>query len=215
MTVETVSLSYRELAERLRVSPDAARMKAKRKAKAGLWRIIPGNHPLDRVTIELPLTDLITSEHAGGEQEEAITVVRPSKTKNPQPEQSQERVDELTVFIEGLLAAQSRAEKLTEQLQEAHAAHARTISQLHAQINALAADVRAEKEAHLGTAIDLGQQLRAAHNALHQDGLARVAAETREKAVTAELERALEAATQLQATIDHLQRPWWKKLAKG
>lgn len=31
-------LSYRDLAERLGISPDAARMKAKRKAKAGAWK---------------------------------------------------------------------------------------------------------------------------------------------------------------------------------
>jgi hypothetical protein len=215
MKEEMVCLSYRELAERLRVSPDAARMKAKRKAKAGLWRIIPGNHPLDRVTIELPLTDL-NSSSAKGEADAPVAPERTPKSIGPQrPEREHERADELYVFIEGLLAAQSRTEHLTDQLQEAHAAHAKTVARLHAEINALAADIRAEKEAHLGTAIDLGQQLRAEQNAHNQDAIALAAAQTRETAVSAELERAREAAAQLQAKIEQLQRPWWKKLTGG
>jgi hypothetical protein len=59
-------LSYRELAERLSISPDAARMKAKRKVKAGLWRLIPGNHPSDRVTVEIPANDLGVQPSRGG-----------------------------------------------------------------------------------------------------------------------------------------------------
>lgn len=69
-------LSYRALAERLAISPDAARMKAKRKA----WRIIPGNHPNDPVMVEVPLTAL--SERVPREQRNR-TATRTSPPERP------------------------------------------------------------------------------------------------------------------------------------
>jgi hypothetical protein len=219
-----VHVGYRELAERLHVSLAAARKKAKRKAEAGLWRIIPGNHPADRVLIEVPAEDLDVP---------APTTERPvrlpvaiGRTTTLQPaDNALDRAEELAIFITGLLAAQRRIEELTNQLQDAHAARYETAAQLNARIDALNLDIKAEKNAHLGTASELGQKLRLAHNAhvatanelgeklrvvqeaRSQDAADLGATEARELAFAAELERA-------RREIEQLRRPWWMKLTR-
>lgn len=47
---ETVLLTYRELAARLGITVNSARIKARRRK----WRIVPGNHPLDPARVEVP-----------------------------------------------------------------------------------------------------------------------------------------------------------------
>lgn len=51
-------LTYRDLANRLGISPDAARMKANRKVKAGLWRFLPDDGPGQERRVEIPSADL-------------------------------------------------------------------------------------------------------------------------------------------------------------
>src|SRR3954454_2253488 len=51
---DTISLTYKELAERLGMSPDSARIKARRLK----WPVIPGNHPGDPVHVRVPLSAL-------------------------------------------------------------------------------------------------------------------------------------------------------------
>jgi hypothetical protein len=58
MADDLVSLSYRELAKHFGIGIDGARMKAHRAVKKGRWRIRPGNHPQDAVTVILPREDL-------------------------------------------------------------------------------------------------------------------------------------------------------------
>ena len=41
-----VSVTYREIAERFGIGVEGARLKAKRRAAKGLWRIVPGDAPL-------------------------------------------------------------------------------------------------------------------------------------------------------------------------
>jgi hypothetical protein len=48
---DTVPLTYRELGERLGLSPDSARIKAKRRK----WQMIPGNHPSEPVRVLVPV----------------------------------------------------------------------------------------------------------------------------------------------------------------
>src|SRR3954470_17510928 len=49
-----VTVTYREIAERFGIGIEGARLKAKRRAAKGLWRIVPGNHPQDIVRVEVP-----------------------------------------------------------------------------------------------------------------------------------------------------------------
>lgn len=52
--VEVVSLTYRELADRLGITINSARIKARRRK----WRVLPGNHPLDPARVEVPVAAL-------------------------------------------------------------------------------------------------------------------------------------------------------------
>lgn len=107
MAEETVSLTYRELAERLAISTDAARMKARRATKSGRWRIIPGNHPSDPVRVELPAVDAGIPNATGGEQAGRSTGERKGRTIT--------RTDS-DALATALQSAQARIAELTDQL---------------------------------------------------------------------------------------------------
>jgi hypothetical protein len=49
-----VTATYREIAERFGIGIEGARIKAKRRAAKGIWRVIPGNHPQDIIRVEIP-----------------------------------------------------------------------------------------------------------------------------------------------------------------
>jgi flagellar biosynthesis GTPase FlhF len=126
----TEKLSYRELGARLGISPDGARMKAKRKVAAGRWRIIPGNHPSDQVLVELPADDLVRS--VGWERSAQPSPEQSPRT--PQPEQANATTDRALAALSeavGLLRpAQEQIERLHGQLMEAKAAHHRDAMEL-------------------------------------------------------------------------------------
>ena len=151
MDSDLTKLSYRDLADRLGISADAARMKAKRKAKAGQWRIIPGNHPSDKVMVELPAADL--SERVGGEQAERAVPERSPRTHIP--EQANGLAEH---FLAQLAAAQERIEALTDQLVEAKEAHKRDAMDLAA-TEAREMGTKAELERALADLAALQRQL--------------------------------------------------------
>ena len=107
---ELLHLTYKELGQRMGVSVDAARMKAKREAKKGRWQIIPGNHPSDKVTILIPDSDLnAQGERVGTDAPEHL---ERTKGQTPKPEQDER------LFIM-YADAQARIQALTDQLLEA------------------------------------------------------------------------------------------------
>ena len=107
---ELTHLTYKELAGRLGISVDAARMKAKREAKKGRWQIIAGNHPSDKVTVVIPDSDLnAKGERVGGDAPEHN---EGGKGRTPEPERDQKL---FTLYME----AQQRIQALTDQLLEA------------------------------------------------------------------------------------------------
>lgn len=120
-------LTYRGLAERLGVSADAARMKAKRKVKAGAWRIIPGNHPSDPVLVEVPLAELNGPERDGGGRPERKQGERQPRT--PFPEQANASLERA---LASMADAQTRVRELTDQLIDAKDAHRRDAAELAA-----------------------------------------------------------------------------------
>ncbi len=193
-------LSYRELADRLGVSPDAARMKAKRKVKAGLWRIIPGNHPSDRVLVELPANDL-------GVRASRVGTVQPTRTPEQTPEHTTNSIADR--LLDELAAARARNDHLTDKLLEAKdvlgIAYDKliTLNQelVSARIELIAAkdQVIEAKEAHKRDERDLA------------------ATEMREMGTKAELERALADIAMRERQVlgvekhekRHRQRAWW------
>lgn len=146
-------LTYRALAERLGISPDAARMKAKRKVKAGGWRIIPGNHPSDPVLVEVPLAELNGTERVGGEQEGRSRGERNPRTHAP--EQANALAEQA---LASLIDAQTRIRELTDQLVAAKDAHRHDAAELAAaEMRELG--TKAELERALADVADLRDQL--------------------------------------------------------
>lgn len=107
MADDTLQLTYRELADRLGISPDAARMKAKRAVKSGRWAIIPGNHPSDPVRVQLPEADAGKTERVAGERAERSPGERTGRTP------AQTEADPVAVALQ---SAQARIGELTDQL---------------------------------------------------------------------------------------------------
>ena len=113
MSDETVRMLYKEIAEALGISNDAARMKAKRAVKTGRWKIIPGNHPNDPVLVELPPEDLAKGERKRGERTKPVQGGTPERTS------ARTNDDGVTAqMVAALTAAQDRVKELTDQLSE-------------------------------------------------------------------------------------------------
>lgn len=132
MAENVVQLTYRELAERLGISPDAARMKAKRAAKSGRWRVIAGNHPSDPVRVELPAQDV---QDVGGEQVKRSTPER--KTRTPDRTPPDATLTALQTAQEHLRAVTSQ---LTEEM-ERHRATAVELGRTEAKVETLQAEI--------------------------------------------------------------------------
>ncbi len=193
-------LSYRDLAERLGISPDAARMKAKRKARAGLWRIIPGNHPSERVLIEVPATDLNgTPERVGREQPHRAEGERSPRT--PDPERENALAEQL---LAGLREAQDRIRHLTDQLVDAKDVLVSAYDKLNS-INHDLAAAQVEVLAAKKETLDAKEMHR-------RDAMELTAAEMREMGTKAELERALADVAVLEGQVTLSRRPWWRRL---
>ena len=121
MAETSLNLTYRDLAERLGISTDAARMKARRAVKSGRWRIITGNHPNDPVRVELPVTDLTEPKATGGE--------RPARSTGERKGRTNARTDSDTLAVT-LQAAQARIAELTDQLTAEKDQHRETAVEL-------------------------------------------------------------------------------------
>jgi hypothetical protein len=115
---DTVRLTYRELAERLGIEPDSARIKAKRHAKSGRWKIIPGNHPGATATVEVPVADLVR-----GSAPVRTPLSAPVRTEGSAPERPGAEIQALQDHIEtlkGLLLAEvERTQRARDEAEEA------------------------------------------------------------------------------------------------
>jgi hypothetical protein len=190
-------LTYRELGARLGISSDAARMKARRKAKEGAWRIVPGNHPNDRALVELPASEL--TERVGGVHAKPV---HPERVRGTKPT---ERVNDITErLFDELTASRARNDALTDKLIEAkdvlHTAYEKLVSTNRELVSARLELVAAQEE-HGRVAAELA------------------VAETREMGTKAELERAESDIVKLRAHLatlrDRLNRQrmtWWQRI---
>src|SRR3712207_3129849 len=112
---ELVRVTYREIAEGFDIGIQGARLKAKRRAAKGLWRIIPGNHPQDRIRIEMPAADLAPSSagrQRGGphKPDEGVPTEVPLQTPNSRDP------NDLTVLVDAVSKLTAQAADLTERL---------------------------------------------------------------------------------------------------
>jgi len=202
-TSDTERFSYRELAERLGISPGAARMKAKRKIKAGVWRLIPANHPSDRVTVVIPANDLSVQASRG-------STVRPAQKTEHLPEQVPNGIVER--LLDEVAAARARNDNLTDRLIEAKdvlgTAYNKLIALNQELVSARIELIAAKDEliAGKGEAIEAKESHR-------RDAMELTAAEMREMGTEAELERALADLASFRHTSTP-QASWWRSRLK-
>jgi chromosome segregation ATPase len=115
---DTIRLTYRELAERLGIEPDSARIKARRLAKSGRWKLIPGNHPGAASTVEVPAADLVREGDPGRTPPGApVQQIGGSAPGRPDAD-----VPALEDHIKSLTARLEVADRQTDQLRADHAA---------------------------------------------------------------------------------------------
>jgi hypothetical protein len=203
---DTELFSYRELAERLGISPDAARMKAKRRIKAGAWRLIPGNHPSDRVTVEIPVNDL-------GVQPSRGSTVPPAQKGEHFPEHHPNSIAER--LLDELAAARTRNEDLTDRLIEAKDVLGLAYDKLIG-LNQELVSARIELIAAKDELIASKDEVIEVEEAHKRDERELAAAEMREMGTKAELEQALVDVEVLKQEVRLLtqgsrqRQSWWR-----
>lgn len=203
--IELVQVTYREIAERFGIGIEGARIKAKRRAAKGEWRLIPGNHPQDIVRVEMPAEEFRAGPH------------RPPRTPpndqaedgpTPAPQQEGQRKDtnDLEALVEVVSRLTAQSHSMTERLIEAERLRAesqRDTAITQAEIKVLEERVAVLQEQHL-------TELRALRE--------RIATETEQMGELIERagERERELQARLSATEEQLAatrgRPWWRRL---
>ena len=204
---ELVRVTYREMADRFGIGIEGARLKAKRRAAKGLWRIIPGNHPQDPIRIEMPAADFLPPNTSlrCGEPHKADVGVPTSPTEAPLQAPNSRDPNDLAVLVEVVSRLTAQAADLTERLLQAEqgragaeteAAVARERAEgLQAQLEGLRAVLDVERR-------QAGELRRERDHALerisrHLADLAR-AEHDRDRAA--------------EALAAHLALPWWRRL---
>jgi hypothetical protein len=179
-----VRVTYREIAERFGIGIEGARLKAKRRAAKGLWRIIPGNHPQDVVRVEVP-----DEEWANPNVPRPADPHEGAPTTSPQPTQPNDAQRRETNDLEALV----------ELISQLHAQFAAMTERL---VNAERGRAEAEKEAAIvRAALDAAEAQLAA---LQEHQLSEL------KEVRARLEA--EAARARMELAEWKARPWWRRL---
>jgi hypothetical protein len=109
-----VTATYREIAERFGIGIEGARIKAKRRAAKGLWRILPGNHPQDIIRVEIP-------EEEWNSPQRGPTNTPNDRTPTLPPPQGQERRDtnDIDMLVELIPQLTAQLSAMTDRLVEA------------------------------------------------------------------------------------------------
>ena len=179
-----VQVTYREIAERFGIGIEGARIKAKRRAAKGVWRIIPGNHPQDIVRVEIPKDEF---EGASAPQRGATHIAPDSPPSAPPQQEPQRReANDLELWVEVIAQLTAQSQAMTDRLIEAERAKA-----------------EAEKETALNRAAL--ENAEAKIKAMAQGHFTELKA-IRERLI-ADSERAKAELAEWKA------RPWWKRLA--
>ncbi|MDB5672347.1 MAG: hypothetical protein JWO25_3306 [Alphaproteobacteria bacterium] len=207
MADEVEVLSYRELADRLGISPDAARNRANRKARTGAWRIVPGNHPSERVRVEVPAADLVRAQ----------PVSRPIRIRRVSPAINQAgSAPGQAAASEALDRANARMERMTSLLLECQTVLVQAQRRLDEK-DVLLAVARQQREKIRADAaeriIQAKTQIIRIQEMHKLDAMELRAAERRELGTKAELDRALSDVASLSRLVERFRRrPWWSRL---
>jgi hypothetical protein len=113
-----VSVTYREIAERFGIGVEGARLKAKRRAAKGLWRIVPGNHPQDVVRIEVP-EDEWASSNVLRPTDPNVGTPSTSPTTLPLQDPQRRETNDLEPLVELIAKLHTQLAAMTDRLVDA------------------------------------------------------------------------------------------------
>lgn len=201
-----IQVTYRELAEHFGIGIEGARIKAKRRAAKGEWRLIPGNHPQDVVRVELLAEELCKGPH------------RPQRTPphehaeaapTPPSLQLSQRIvtNDLEALVEVVSQLTAQTQSMSERLIEAERMKAeaqRDAGIAKAEMRAVGERLDLLQEQHLMELKALRDRMEAESKQLNHEIEAGTA---RERDVQGRL---VAAEAELVATRA---RPWWRRLA--
>jgi hypothetical protein len=106
-----VTATYREIADRFGIGIEGARIKTKRRAAKGLWRIIPGNHPQDIIRVEIP-----EEEWNSPQRSPAHTPNEGTPTPPPQQEAERKNTNDMEALVEIIPHLTAQLSAMTERL---------------------------------------------------------------------------------------------------
>jgi hypothetical protein len=201
---ELVRVTYREIAERFDIGIEGARLKAKRRAAKGLWRIIPGNHPQDPIRIEMPAADFSpsnTSLQRGGSHSSG----RGTPTGLPPQTPNSRDPNDLVALVEVVSRLTAQTADLTERLLQAEQGKAG--AETEAAVARERADGLQAQLEGLRTVLDIERRQAGELRREHDHALERI---SRHVADLARAEHDRDRAAE--ALAAHLALPWWRRL---
>jgi hypothetical protein len=157
-----VTVTYREIAERFGIGIEGARLKAKRRAAKGLWRIIPGNHPQDIIRVEVP-----EDEFTAGQPIQRGVPNSPNEGAPTPPLQQdlQHRdTNDLDALVEIISQLTAQSAAMTDRLVDAERGRAeaeRDAAITHAALESAESRLATMQEQHLAALKDLRERMEA------------------------------------------------------
>jgi hypothetical protein len=179
-----VTATYREIAERFGIGIEGARIKAKRRAAKGLWRIIPGNHPQDIIRVEIP-----EDEFTSGQSSQRRTPYTPNEggiTPPSQHDEEHRETNDIDALVELISQLTAQSAAMTDRLVDAEKGRA-----------------EAERDAAIAQAALVNAEARL--TALQEKHLLDL------KELRDRLEE--EASKARSELVEWKARPWWRRLA--
>ncbi len=155
-----VTATYREIADRFGIGIEGARIKAKRRAAKGLWRIIPGNHPQDIIRVEIP-----EDEFASGQPLQRGGAHSPNDgtpTNPPQHEEERRDTNDIDALVELISQLTLQSAAMTDKLVGAEKGRAeaeRDAAIAQAALASAEARLTAIQEKHLSDLKDLRDRM--------------------------------------------------------
>jgi len=206
-TGKHLTLTYAELGERSGITPDSARLKAKRKAARGEWQMLPPNREGGLVRIRVPLSEL--PEHPpdrslkrpkGGVEHETNGI--------PSIAELLAELSELRASIAELREMHGRAERASAELPEARLKTAVAEAERNTSKTVATAAVDAAQLIAKAEVEAMRKQLESGLNAM-ETGIAARKAIIEELKETLAHERAR--SEQLESVLADLNKPWWRR----
>src|SRR5918994_2034371 len=112
-----VTATYREIADQFGIGIEGARIKAKRRAAKGLWRIIPGNHPQDIIHVEIPEGEFAFGQAA--QRGAPNNSNNQTPTNEPQQEPERKDTNDIDALVELISQLTAQSATMTNRLVDA------------------------------------------------------------------------------------------------